>query len=103
YGRPRPYAANLQVQPCVPLEESTSYPSGHAFAGLCFALLLADIFPEQREALIERGMQIGYDRVVGGVHYPSDVLAGQRLAMACAQVILDSKKWQYWKESAQRR
>jgi acid phosphatase (class A) len=67
---------------------SFSYPSGHATRGTLLARILAELAPERREALLRVGHQIGYDRVVGGVHYPSDVLAGDRLGDAVADALL---------------
>ena len=39
-------------------------------------------------AALDRGRQVGYDRVLGGVHYPSDVDAGQVLGPVIAQAWL---------------
>ena len=100
YSRPRPFVANMAVEPCVPLEFSASMPSGHAIKGLACALLLADLMPEHREALLERGQQIGYLRVVAGVHYPSDIEVGQRLGEVFASGILQGKAWKEWKKTA---
>jgi acid phosphatase (class A) len=44
--------------------------------------------PAHGEAILARGRLVGFDRVMGGVHYPSDVEAGQRLGEALAGVWL---------------
>ncbi|HEY6099428.1 MAG TPA: phosphatase PAP2 family protein [Anaeromyxobacter sp.] len=88
YARPRPYAADPRVVPSVERESTGSYPSGHATRGALFASLLAELAPERREALLRRGAQIGEDRVIAGVHYPSDVAAGRRLGEALAKALL---------------
>jgi len=82
FQRPRPFLGDPRVQPVLERDPSPSYPSGHATCGLAYALVLAELAPDRREALLIQGRQIGYDRVIGGVHYPSDVEAGQRLAQA---------------------
>jgi len=82
YARPRPFVADPRVRPAVALETTASFPSGHATRGVLFALLLAELRPDLREALLARGRLIGFDRVIGGVHFPSDVAAGQRLGRA---------------------
>jgi acid phosphatase (class A) len=87
-ARPRPYAADPAVTPAVARERTFSYPSGHATRGALFAAILAELAPGRREALLRRGAQIGEDRVVAGVHYPSDVDAGQRLGAALARALL---------------
>jgi acid phosphatase (class A) len=61
----------------------TSYPSGHAAFGMSCAILLAEMVPEQRDALFVRGREYGLSRLVVGAHYPTDVEAG-RVAAAVA-------------------
>ncbi len=84
FMRPRPYQADARVQPAIERETSPSYPSGHATRGLVFALVLAELAPDHREALLAQGRLVGVDRVIGGVHYPSDIESGQRLALKLA-------------------
>jgi acid phosphatase (class A) len=62
------------------LEKSGSYPSGHAAIGWGVALVLSELVPGRAEALLARGLAYGQSRVVCGVHWPSDVEAGQRVA-----------------------
>jgi acid phosphatase (class A) len=88
HARPRPFAADARVAPVVAREASASFPSGHATRGALFAVVLAELAPLRREALLRRGAQVGDDRVTGGAHYPSDVLAGQRLGDAIARALL---------------
>lgn len=88
FRRPRPYDADPRVSPAVEREVSFSYPSGHAARGVVLARILSELAPSRREALVELGLRIGHDRVVGGVHYPSDVTAGQRLGEAIGDALL---------------
>jgi len=88
FARPRPYDAFHAIQPAVSREPSFAYPSGHSTWGMAEALLLAELQPERREAILDRGRQVGYDRVLGGVHYPSDVDAGQVLGPVIAHAWL---------------
>ena len=78
--RPRPSAVDASVQPCVALPASTSYPSGSAMQAFVWAEILAEIFPAKREELLARAHRAAWGRVIGGVHFPSDVAAGRRLA-----------------------
>ena len=84
FARPRPYQSDPRVAPAVEREKTFSYPSSHATRGVLVARILGELAPSRREALLEAGLQAGYDRVLAGVHYPSDVLAGQRLGAALA-------------------
>lgn len=87
YAHPRPPAVDPRVIPLVN-EGEGSYPSGHSTRGMADALILAELVPDARQALLERGQRIGFDRVVAGVHFPSDVLAGRVLGQAIARALL---------------
>ncbi len=68
--------------PCIatvnqPPEYVYSYPSGHATWGTMTAILLAEMVPEKRAELYARGWEFGESRVIGGVHFPTDVEAGR--------------------------
>jgi len=58
-----------------------SFPSGHATAILAVALTYALAFPAAGGLLMVFAALAGWSRVVLGVHFPSDVLAGQLLAV----------------------
>ena len=88
FARPRPFIANPQVKPAVEADEGFSFPSGHATRGVLFAEILSLLAPERRSALFACGLRIGYGRVLVGMHYPSDVLAGQRLGGLLAEIWL---------------
>ena len=90
FRRRRPPAVDKRLKPLFDVGNDPSYPSGHATRGMVFALVLADAFPEKREALLTRGLEIGWDRCIAGVHYPSDVVAGRVLGQAVAQALLES-------------
>ncbi len=92
--RVRPPLADKRIHPCVELEDTPSYPSGHATRGIMWAMLLAEIFPEHRDALLVRGKQIGDDRFMAGMHYPSDVAGGQKLGTEIAKKLLANDAFQ---------
>ncbi|MEA5441590.1 phosphatase PAP2 family protein [Cyanobium gracile] len=97
-ARPRPFLNHRDLSPCLPLEMSWSFPSGHATWFATAALLLADLLPERRERLLQVGLQGGYVRAYCGLHYPSDVVAGQRLAEAISQELIASPQWRTFKQ-----
>jgi len=97
-ARPRPYVSYKEFQPCLPLESTWSYPSGHATWYAATSLLLSDLIPGRAERLQQVGSQGGYARTYCGVHYPSDVLASQKLAVAITKDVIASAQWQILKE-----
>jgi hypothetical protein len=46
--------------------------------------VIATYFPEHAATLNEQVLEAGRSRVIGGIHYPSDVSAGQALGRAVA-------------------
>ncbi|MCJ2019760.1 phosphatase PAP2 family protein [Methylobacterium sp. E-065] len=80
YRRLRPFVGNeapICVQRTEKLADSFSYPSGHATQGWAYALILAALVPEKATAILVRGRAYGESRVVCGVHWLSDVVAGR--------------------------
>ena len=70
------------MQPCVALPANDSYPSGHAYGAYLRAAVLAEIFPEKRAEIFDRARYVAWGRVIGGVHFPTDLEGGRRLAEA---------------------
>lgn len=95
WKRPRPFVADPArfSEPGDP-EKSPGYPSGHSTRGTVFALLLAELFPDKSEAILEKGRAIGWVRVELGVHTPLDIYAGRVLGRALAQEFLRNPEFQ---------
>ena len=93
WKRTRPYANDPELVLGQP-ESSFSYPSGHSTRGTMQALILAEIFPERREPILEFGRTIGWDRVLIGKHYPTDVNAGRVLGQAIVRELMKSPAFQ---------
>jgi acid phosphatase (class A) len=92
YRRERPYNENSKIHPCIEKPGgSKAYPSSHATEAWAGACMLSKIYPDRAGALIEYGRELGYLRVVVGVHHPSDVEAGQQLAQdICDRLMQES-------------
>jgi len=80
YQRPRPFVTEegpicVEVSPA--FAASGSYPSGHSAAAWLYAMLLAELVPEDAAPIMARGRAFGESRVVCGVHYASDIDAGR--------------------------
>lgn len=61
-----------------------SFPSGHTAAAFLFACLVANFYPALTIPLYIWASLVGISRVLLGVHYPSDTIAGAILGTACA-------------------
>lgn len=79
WTRERPFDQSTEIKLFTEKPTSGSYPSGHTTRGAIWAETLALIAPEKAEAIRARARLIGLDRIVLGVHFPSDVAAGQAL------------------------
>jgi acid phosphatase (class A) len=97
WQRLRPYHTDPARFPnAIEHEERTdySYPSGHSTRATVFALLLAEFFPDKRDALLAISRDIGWRRVEGGVHYPTDIYAGRVLGQAIVRELLANPAFQ---------
>jgi acid phosphatase (class A) len=97
WQRLRPYHVDpVRLPDSIEHEDPTdySYPSGHSTRGTVWALLLTEIFPDKRDALFAKGRDTGWLRVLGGVHYPTDIYAGRVLGQALARAFLASPAFQ---------
>jgi undecaprenyl-diphosphatase len=67
-----------------------SFPSGHTLHAASFAVLLSAWEPLLGPLLALFAAGVGMSRVLLGVHYPSDVLAGAALGAATAAVAVQA-------------
>jgi acid phosphatase (class A) len=88
WNRPRPFVVSTEVDAVGDRPSGSSYPSGASTVGYLTAIVLANMVPEKAPALFARGREFGDDRVILGVHFPSDVEAGRNAATALAAVLM---------------
>jgi acid phosphatase (class A) len=93
YRRPRPFTTDPGLANGK-LEKSFSYPSGHSTESMVLALVLADLLPGKRDAIIAQARQIGWHRVQIARHYPTDIYAGRVLARAIVRQFKQSDAFQ---------
>jgi acid phosphatase (class A) len=94
FKRARPAHEDSAIHVPIPKDTSFAYPSGHSTLGTMYAMILAELMPEHRDALLQRGRGIGWDRVIAGLHHPSDVYAGRVLGQALAEKLLANPRFQ---------
>jgi acid phosphatase (class A) len=87
YKRPRPYDYDARLIPCISKVPgvSYSYPSGHAAIGYVLAALFTQIVPEQQAKWYGRAADFARSRMVGGVHFPSDIETGKMMGLLAAE------------------
>jgi acid phosphatase (class A) len=93
YKRPRPFLQDARVVPPIEKPKDPSYPSGHSTLGTLDALVLAAAMPDLAAELKLRGERVGDDRVIAGVHFPSDVAAGRILGQAIFDQLMATPKF----------
>ena len=64
------------------LTHTASYPSARSASSRVWALLLSDVFPERRTALLAHAERTAQLRLLGGAHFPSDISAGKQVGDA---------------------
>ena len=87
-SRLRPYAAQPDITLCdLPLDRY-SFPSGHAMHATALSLVVLAYYPGLFWFLVPFAVLISLSRVVLGLHYPSDVIAGVAIGTAVATASL---------------
>jgi acid phosphatase (class A) len=99
FNRIRPYKYpnnRLHVLKEINGHDSSSYPSGHATYGVAIGLILAEMLPEKQTDIIKRIEDYGYSRMVSGVHFRSDVYAGQTVGAVIVAAYFKSRNGEFW-------
>jgi acid phosphatase (class A) len=93
FSRTRPYEYIAGLEPCVRKEPSKAYPSGHATLAQLYSLILADLYPKDAAKLQARSVEIGKDRILGGVHHPTDIISGRQMGDLVYAEVKKSEKY----------
>jgi acid phosphatase (class A) len=93
--RPCPPASDCAMHPEEAAKKSYGYPSGHSSRATVDAILLAQLFPQDADALMQHARDIGWRRVVKGVHTLQDIYAGRQFGQALATDMLASPALQH--------
>jgi acid phosphatase (class A) len=93
FARPRPFIVDSNLTPMVYPKATPSYPSGHTTFAYVMAILLANMVPEKSVAIFNRAASYGYNRVVVGAHFPTDVEAGRIAGTVIDSVFLHEPRF----------
>jgi undecaprenyl-diphosphatase len=80
--RDRPCAASTRIVPTVPPLDQYSFPSGHTLHAVAFTLVLVSYYPDFAWLTVPFTALVALSRLVLGLHYPSDVVAGALIGAA---------------------
>jgi undecaprenyl-diphosphatase len=83
-SRPRPFAVENAVRAGADPLDPYSFPSGHTLHAVAFSVVAVAFYPMLAWLVIPFTLLVAISRVVLGLHYPSDVLAGAALGALIA-------------------
>lgn len=86
--RERPYVSYAGIEPGTAPLDRYSFPSGHTLHAVCFTALATTHVPELALLLVPFTVLVAASRVVLGMHYPSDVVAGAAIGLLLARASL---------------
>lgn len=75
-SRPRPFQVRQDVLLSGTPLDYFSFPSGHTLHAVAFGMVAVQHYPQLFPVIYPFVLLVGMSRVVLGLHYPSDVLAG---------------------------
>jgi undecaprenyl-diphosphatase len=87
-ARSRPCAANAGIALGTAPLDQYSFPSGHTMHAVAFTMVLTAEYPELSIGLVPFSSLIALSRIVLGLHYPTDVIAGAVIGGYVASVLL---------------
>jgi acid phosphatase (class A) len=93
YKRQRPFVVDPDIKIIVVQAPDFSYPSNHSTFGYESGILLAAMVPEKAAAIFDRAADYAHDRVVAGVHFPTDVAAGRIAASVIGNALLHNDQF----------
>jgi acid phosphatase (class A) len=97
FHRERPYAVDPSLKTCTPVKPGkapTSYPSGHSSLAFSMGVVLASLIPEKSQAILARAAEYAERRLVCGVHFRSDIVAGQQFGTVLALKLMQNPQFQ---------
>jgi len=87
--RPRPFQVHAHIAAGSTPLDRFSFPSGHTLHAVAFTLVATTYYPVLAFVLAPVTLVVAASRLVLGLHYPSDVLAGAALGGSVAYLSLN--------------
>lgn len=87
-SRPRPFQVRQDVLLSGTPLDYFSFPSGHTLHAVAFGTVAIQTYPQLFPVVAPFVVLVGISRVVLGLHYPSDVLAGAAIGYMLVQLYM---------------
>lgn len=84
--RERPFIRHPGILLAMPPLDRYSFPSGHTLHAVCFTWQTVAHFPQLGWVLVPAAALIAVSRIILGLHYPTDVIAGGAIGALLAAV-----------------
>lgn len=90
YARPWRWSSSVQVVPALLPARSTTpstdggFTSGHSAEAVRTSIAMAYLVPERFQEMLARGLELGENRILAGMHSPLDVISGRMHGQAVA-------------------
>ncbi|NVK87702.1 MAG: phosphatase PAP2 family protein [Gammaproteobacteria bacterium] len=94
--RDRPQQKIVGLKALICPSDKFSFPSGHTGAAFVFALLVGQFYNAFFIAALIFATLVGLSRVLLGVHYPGDILAGSLLGIVASKSALACFNYLQW-------
>jgi membrane-associated phospholipid phosphatase len=82
-----PFLKPLGGEPGIP-----SYPSEHAAISMAAATVMAELFPDNKEAILKKARLVGETRIAAGANFRSDIQAGLEIGEKVGQAVLTARR-----------
>jgi acid phosphatase (class A) len=103
FHRDRPWIVDSSISTCEAHglgPANTSYPSGHATLAFSIGVVLAALMPDKAQAILARAQDYAENRLVCGMHFRSDIAAGQDLGTIVAICLMQNPRFASEMEAA---
>ena len=92
FHRDRPWIVDPTIRTCTkqpPGPAANTYPSGHSTTAFSLGVVLAALMPEKAQIILARAAQAAENRLICGMHFRSDIVAGQQFGTALALRLME--------------